>query len=56
MNEMAQYLGYGVMAIGGSFIVLFGLYLVWAGFCGAAVGFIRSLRAIKSARKASRNA
>lgn len=55
MNEVALLLGYCVMAIGGGFLVLFGLYLVWAGFCGAAVGFLRSLRAIKSARKGWRH-
>lgn len=51
MNEIAQVLGYGVMVVGGGFMVLFGLYLIWAGFCGAASGFVRSLRAIREAHK-----
>jgi len=56
MDEVAMWLGYGVMVVGGGLVVLFGFYLIWAGFCGAASGLIRSLRAIRAARKGGRHA
>lgn len=56
MNEIAQWLGYGVMVIGGAFLVLFGFYLVWSAFCGAAIGTVRSLRAIRAALRVIKSA
>lgn len=50
-DEIAQWLGYGVMAIGGALLVLVAFYLTWCLFCGAAIGVVRSLRAIKAAQK-----
>lgn len=51
MNEMAQAIGYCVMVAGGALAVLFAFMLVWAAACGVATGVIRSIRAIKAARR-----
>lgn len=49
MNDVAMWLGYGVMVIGGVLLVLFGFVVTWRGVCGAACGFLRATRAIRSA-------
>lgn len=51
MNNFAQLVGYAVMGAGGAMLAIYALYLAWAMFCGAASGFIRAARVIRSACK-----
>ena len=51
LDSFAQLIGYTVMGAGGAMVAIYSLFLAWAMFCGAASGFVRASRAIKSARK-----